>query len=140
MNQFQNRYFELARSGRVELNQVRFVCNDGDRKGIHVKSTLDNTYKLDSNTDESISFTDADLIVIKNVMDRPVEILLESIRLPQGRRAVFKPSRQATFTLSDKQVSATRAERELTLSAGESCTLHSSAWLPQGGAGRVMPV
>lgn len=122
------------------LNQIRLVCNDSDRKGLHVKSTLDNTYKLDGHTDESISFADDDLIVLKNCLERPCELLLESIRLPEGRRAIFRPSRQQSFALTDKAVSITRSERELTLGPGESCSLHSSCWLPQGGAGKVFPV
>lgn len=125
---------------KTTLNQIRFVCNDSDRKGIHIKSTLDNTYKLDGRTDESISWTDGDLIVIKNCMEQPCEILLESIRLPEGRRAVFRPSRQSAFTLVDKEVSETRSEKEFKLGPGESCTLTSSAWLPQGGEGRRFPV
>lgn len=124
----------------VELNQVRFVCNDGDRKGIHVKSTLDGTYKLDQHTDESISFTDDDLIAIKNCLERPCEILLESIRLPQGRRAIFKPSRQTTFTLVDKEASTTRSEHTLVLGPGETCMLRSDRWRSQGGDGRKFPV
>lgn len=124
----------------VVLNQIRFVCNDGDKKGIHVKSNLDSTYKLDTNTDESISFTDADLVVIQNKLERPVDILLESIRLLEGRRAIFSPSRQATFSLLDKRVSQVRSERELTLGPGESCTLRSSCWAPAAGHGAVFPV
>jgi len=122
------------------LNQIRFVCNDSDRKGLHIKSTLDATYRLEGKTDESISWSDNDLIVIKNVLERPCEILLESIRLMEGRRAILRPSRQGAFTLVDKQLSSVRNERELTLGPGESCTLTSSAWLPQGGAGAVFPV
>lgn len=125
---------------RVKLNQIRFVCNDGDRKGIHVKSTLDSTYKLDGKTDESISWTDDDLIVIKNVMERPVEILLESIRLPEGRKAIFRPARQGAFTLLDKSQSELRAERSLTLGPQEACTLHSSEWISKLGNGRTVPV
>jgi hypothetical protein len=124
----------------IELNQIRFVCNDGDRKGIHVKSSLEHTYKLDGRTDESISFTDEDLVVIKNCLERPCELLLEAVRLPAGRQAIFKPSRQPTFKLVSPQLSSVRCERELTLGAGESCVLRSSAWSPQGGPGAVFPV
>jgi hypothetical protein len=124
----------------VVLNRIRLVCNDSDRAGIHVKSNLDSTYRLDGRTDESLSFTDADLVVIQNKLERPCELLLEAIRLPEGRRAVLKPSRQAALTLTDKEVSATRSELDLVLGPGESCTIHSSCWMPQGGAGRVMPV
>lgn len=122
------------------MNKIRFVCNDGDKQGIHIKSTLDETHRLDTRTDESIAWTDDDLVVIQNKLERPVEILLESIRLPEGKRAIFRPSRQAHFTLVDKELSVTRSERSLTLGAGETCTLESSAWRPQGGAGKCMPV
>lgn len=127
-------------STKIAMNQIRFVCNDSDRKGIHIKSTLDETYKLDGKNDESISFTDEDLIVIKNCMDRPCELLLESIRLPEGRRAVFRPSRQSAFQLLSKEVSEVRSEKGLTLGPGESCTLTSSAWQPARGGGAVIPV
>ncbi len=125
---------------RIKLNQIRFVCPDSDRKGIHVKSTLDETYKLDGRTDETISFADDDLVVIKNVMDRPVAITLESVKLPDGRRAVVRPSRQAHFTLLDKGVSEHRSQRQLQLGGGESMTLTSSEWVPQATGGAVFPV
>lgn len=120
------------------MNQIRFVCNDGDRNGIHIKSTLDCTYRLDATTDESISWDDTDLVIIQNKLERRVEILLESIRLPDGRRAIFRPSRQAHFTLVDRTLSETRSERELVLGPGESCTLESSRWQPRSGPGRTL--
>lgn len=125
---------------RVKLNQIRFQCVDSDRKGIHVKSTFDSTFKLDGKTDETISFADEDLVVIKNVMDHPAQIKLESVTLPQGRRAIFRPSRQAHFTLVEKVISTQRCERAISLGSGESCTLTSSEWRPAGGNGRVFPV
>lgn len=124
----------------VELSQVRIVCNDTDKKGIHVKSTLDNTYKLDSHTDESISWTDADLIAIKNCLERPCEILFEAIRLPQGRRAIFKPARQSTYVMLSQEVSSTRCDYALTLGPGETCMLRTDRWTPQGGIGARFPV
>lgn len=120
------------------MNQIRFVCNDGDRNGIHIKSTLDSTYRLDTTTDESISWDDTDLVIIQNKLERKVEILLESTRLQDGRRAIFRPSRQPHFTLVDKSLSAIRSERALVLGPGESCTLESSLWQPKSGPGRVM--
>jgi hypothetical protein len=69
------------------------------------------------------------------VMDRPVEILLESIRLADGRRCIFHPSRQSTFNLTSKEESEVRSERELVLGPGEACTVHSSCWVPAAGAG-----
>lgn len=130
----------LEHRHECRLNQIRFVCNDGDRSGIHVKSNIDATHKLDTHTDESLSFTDADLVIIQNKLERRVEILLESIRLPEGRQAILKPARQATLKLVDKEVSLVRSSLALVLGPGESCTLHSSAWTPGTGNGRAMPV
>lgn len=124
----------------VMLNRIRFVCNDSDRQGIHVKSTLDATYKLDGKTDEAIAFTDDDMIVIQNKLERRVEILLETIRLPDGRRAIFRPSRAGSFTLVDKEVSEVRAEKDLVLGPGESMTLTTDRWVPQRTGGAVFPV
>jgi hypothetical protein len=136
----QNRWNTLNPATPIVLSQIRFVCNDGDRAGIHVKSNVDNTYKLDGRTDESISFTDGDLVVIQNKLERPCEILLEAIKLTDGRRAIVQPSRQATIAMTDKSVSSTRAELDLVLGPGESCTIRSSCWSPQGGPGQVFPV
>lgn len=122
------------------LSRIRFVCNDSDRRGIHVKSTLDNTYRLDGKTDDAIAFTDDDVIVIQNKMEHACEILLETVRLPEGRRAIFRPSRGASFSLLDKEVSELRCERELTLGPGESMTLHTDRWEAQEGRGAVFPM
>jgi hypothetical protein len=124
----------------VTLNRIRFVCNDSDRKGIHIKSTIDDTYRLDGKTDEAIAFTDDDVIVIQNKLERACEILLETIRLPDGRRAIFHPSRRAHFMLVDKEVSAVRSERELLLGPGESMTLVTDRWVPSTARGAVFPV
>lgn len=125
---------------RVTINQIRMVCNDSDRKGIHVKSTLDNTYKLDGKTDESIAWADDDLIAIKNVTERPIEILLESIRLPEGRIAILRPSRQGFKKLFSKEVSSVNCECDLTLGPGETCMLHSSEWMSRTSGGARFPV
>lgn len=124
----------------VEMNQIRFVCNDSDKKGIHIKSTLDGTYKLDGRTDESISFRDDDLVAIKNCLEHPCEVLLETIRLPGGRFALLTPSRQPTFKLFAKEQSRVHSECALTLGPGETCMLRSSLWMSEGGEGRKFPV
>lgn len=129
-----------SRSNAIALNRIRFVCNDSDRRGIHIKSTLDETYRLDGKTDEAIAFTDDDVIVIQNKLERACEILLETIRLPDGRRAIFRPSRGPSFTLLDKEVSEVRAEKDCVLGPGESMTLHTDRWEPRAGGGAVFPV
>lgn len=130
----------LERRQDVRLNQIRFVCNDGDKSGIHVKSNLDETHRLDAHTDEAISWTDNDLVIIQNKLERRVEILLEAIRLPEGRQAILKPSRQGTLKLVDKTISRVKSEANLVLGPGESCTLTSSCWTPGTGNGRAFPV
>jgi len=128
------------RNRKTLMNQIRFVCNDSDKKGVHVKSTLNDTEKLDGRTDETISWTDEDLIAIKNCLDRPTEILVESVRLPEGRQAIFSPSRQATFKLTSRDISEVHSCKSLILGPGESCMLRSSQWHPQAGGGAVIPV
>lgn len=122
-------------NNRVVLNQLRLICDDSDRRGLHVKSNIDRTEKLDGKTDESLSFTDGDLVILQNKLERPCTLILESIRLPEGRRAVLKPSRQRHQTLCGKEVSEVRSITELVLGAGESCVIHSSEWMPQQGGG-----
>lgn len=139
-NRFDDRAVPLNQGARIEMNQIRFVCNDSDKKGIHIKSTLDGTYKLDGRTDESISFRDDDLVAIKNCLEHPCQILLESIRLPHGRFALLSPSRQATFKLLDKEQSTIHSEKELVLGPGETCMVRSSMWQSEGGEGRRFPV
>lgn len=124
----------------VVLNQLRLLCDGSDRAGLHVKSNIDRTEKLDGKTDESLSFSDRDLVVLQNKLERECCIILEAIQLPEGRRAVLKPSRQRHQTLCDKKVSEMRSVVELTLGAGESCVIHSSAWMPQTGNGARIAV
>ena len=127
-------------SGRVVLNQLRLLCDGSDRKGLHVKSNIDRTEMLDGKTDESLSFTDGDLVILQNKLERECSVILEAIKLPEGRRAVLKPSRQRHQTLCDKNVSEVRSIVELTLGAGESCVIHSSEWTPQREGGARIPV
>ena len=115
-------------SERVELIQMRLKCKDGDRGSLHVKSTFDATEKMEHRTDESISFTDDDLVIIKNCRESPCEITLETIRLPLSSRIVCRPSRAGTFTLVHKDVSEVRFSRTLALGGGESIVCQSSQW------------
>lgn len=134
------RYQTSGKSGSIALNQLRLICDGSDRAGLHVKSNIDRTEKLDGKTDESLSFTDGDLVILQNKLERECSVILEAIRLPEGRRAVLKPSRQRHQTLCDKAVSELRSVVELTLGAGESCVIHSSQWTPQQGNGVRIPV
>ena len=127
-------------SARVVLSQLRLICDGSDRKGLHVKSNIDRTEKLDGKTDESLSYTDRDLVVLQNKLERSCCIILEALRMPEGRLAVLKPSRQPHRTLCGKDVSEVRSIIELELGPGESCVIHSSEWVPQRGNGARVAV
>ena len=122
------------------LNRVRLICTEADRGSLQVKSNLDSTYVLEHRTDEDICFTDDDLVAIQNKRGDHCRITLEIIRLPEGRRAVLRPSRQAHRTLLDPEVSPIRARTHLVLGGGETCMLHSSEWKGKIGGGAVFPV
>ena len=122
------------------LNRIRLTCRIGDKNTIHVKSNLDATHKLDHRTDEDLCFTDQDVVCIQNKRESRALITLKAIRLPDGRRAVLRPSRQAHLTLTDPEVSKIRAQAQLVLGGGESCMLTSSEFKGGVGAGRMMPV
>lgn len=113
---------------QVSLIQVRLVCKEGDRGSLHVKSTFDTTEKMEHRTDESISFTDDDLVIIKNCRESKCEIALETIRLPDAGRIVCRPSRQGSFVLTSKVVSEVRYQRKVCLGGGESIVMQSSRW------------
>jgi hypothetical protein len=117
-------------SERIELIQMRLVAKDGDRGSLHVKSTFDKTEKMEHRTDESISFTDDDLVIIKNCRESPCEITLETIRLPLPHRIVCRPSRSSAFTLVHKDVSEVRSAHTFRLGGGESLVCQSSQWKP----------
>lgn len=114
----------------ISLLQVRLICKEGDRGSLHVKSTFDATEKMEHRTDESISFTDDDLVVIKNCREAPCTIGLESIRLPDAGRIICRPSRQGSFTLTSKVASEIRCKRVVKLGGGESLVMQSSQWKP----------
>ncbi len=122
------------------LNRVRIVCSDGDRGSIHIKSNLDATYKLDHKTDEDICFTDADVVAIQNKRHDSCRITFEAIRLPDGRRALLRPSRQAHRDIVDPEVSSIRCRVEIVLGGGETCMLTSSEFKGQMTGGAVFPV
>ncbi len=122
------------------LNRIRLVCTEADRGSIHVKSNLDSTYQLDHRTDEDICFTDSDVVAIQNKRDSPCKITLEAIRLPDGRRALLRPSRQAHIALCDPEVSSVRHRTDVLLGGGETCVLTSSEFVGRAGGGAVFPV
>lgn len=115
-------------SERISLLQVRLVCKEADRGSLHVKSTFDRTEKLEHRTDESISFTDDDLVIIKNCRESKCEIKLETIRLNDASRIVCRPSRQSSFVLTSRVASEIRCSRKIALGGGESLVMSSSQW------------
>ena len=118
----------------VELNQIRLVCNDADRGSLHVKSTFDNTQKMEHRTDESISFPDDHIVIIKNMRESKCIIRLESIRLGEGKYFIIRPSRQPVKKLFTKRESEIRSSIAIALGGGESIVIQSSAWRsPQHG-------
>lgn len=117
-------------SGHVALIQVRLVCKEADRGSLHVKSTFDATEKMEHRTDESISFTDDDLVIIKNCRESACVIGLETIRLSDGSRIVCRPSRQGSFVLTSRVASEVRCARKIALGGGESLVMSSSQWKP----------
>lgn len=124
----------------VTLSRIRLICTEGDRASLHIKSTLDNTYKLDHKTDEDLAFTDEDLIAIKNQRQSPCKITLKVIELKNGRRALLTPSRGSAVTLLDPTVSQLRSECVITLGGGETCMMRTSLWEGKAGQGAVFPV
>jgi hypothetical protein len=127
--------FNRFSSQPIELNRIRLTVSDADRGCLHVKSTCANTEKLDIKTDEELAFTDNDLIVIKNCREAPCELSFTSIRLPGGRRAILRPSRQAAQSLMDKEVSEVRSRASIRLGGGEALTIVSSSWAAGRGQG-----
>ena len=122
------------------LNRIRLVCREGDRASLHVKSNLDSTYKMEHRTDEDISFTDEDVVAIQNKRGTACSITLETIRAPDGRRILLRPSRQPHISLTDPEVSKIRSTYTLTLGGGETCVLTSSEFKGRSGGGAVFPV
>jgi hypothetical protein len=122
------------------LNRIRLVCTDADRGSIHVKSNIDSTYRMEHRTDEDICFTDSDVVVVQNKRSDPCTVTFEAIRLPEGRRALFRPSRSAHVSLVDPEVSSIRKSIKIRLGGGESCVLTSSEFKGQVGGGAAVPV
>lgn len=122
------------------LNRIRLLCSEGDRGSIHVKSNIDSTYQLEHRTDEDICFTDEDVVVIQNKREDPCTLTFEAIRLPDGRRALFRPSRQAHVNIVDPEVSPIHKSITLRLGGTESCVLTSSEFVGRTGGGSIGPV
>jgi hypothetical protein len=122
------------------LNRIRLICAEGDKGSIHVKSNIDATHRLDHKTDEDICFTDSDVVAIQNKREDACAITLEAIRLPDGRRAMLRPSRQPHVHLVDPEVSSVRCRIRIQLGGGETCVLTSSEFKGQAGGGARFPV
>ena len=122
-------------SGIVELNQIRFVCNDADRGSLKVLSSFDKSEVMEHRTDESISFPDDHIVVVKNRRESTCVIRLETIRLSSGKRFILAPSRQCTKQLLSKHDSEVNTSIAIALGGGESVTIRSSAWRPHKGLG-----
>lgn len=130
----------LNSSRPVALSKIRLICSSAQRNGIQIKSTLDNTYKLDHTVDEDIAFTDEDLIAIRNNSGAVCDLTLKAIQLKDGRRAILSPARRGHVTLIDPEISPIRSECTLTLGVDETCMLRTSLWQGRAGAGAAFPV
>lgn len=130
-----NRAFQPFAGPRFALARVRLTCRQGDRGSLEVRSTCGATQKLEATTDEDLAFSDNDLIVIKNVRHDPCELKFRALELPDGRRAIFRPSRQGSQTIYDARVSELRAECTVKLGGGESLTIVTSEWIAGRGQG-----
>jgi hypothetical protein len=128
-------FAQFAPDRPVALSRIRLTCAEGDRGSLHVKSTCGPTQKLDSKTDEDICFTDNDLIVIKNCREDACELKFSALQLPDGRYAVFRPSRQATQTAYDPSVSEVRSSVTVKLGGFESLVIVNSQWVAGRGQG-----
>lgn len=126
---------ELDLDRRIALNQVRLRCTDADRGSLEVKSTFDRTERMEHRTDEAISFTDDDLVIIKNRRESPCTITLETIRVPNSAGIVCRPSRQGSFQLRSREDSEIATKRTVTLGGGEALTISSSVWRPRQRGG-----
>lgn len=135
-------FFANARDRRVVFSRVRLTCTEADRASLHVKSTCGPTHKLESKTDEDIAFTDNDLVIIKNCREDACTLKFRALELPDGRQAIFRPSRQATEKIFDSRVSEVKCEYTVKLGGWESLVLVTSEWVAGRGqgAGTVMIV
>jgi hypothetical protein len=122
------------------MNRVRLICKEGERHSLLIKSNLDATYRMESKTDEDIYFMDESVVVIQNKREEPCAISIEALRLPDGRRAVLRPSRQAHRWIVDPEVSQVHNRIDLVLGGTESCVLTSSEFKGRTGGGAVFPV
>ncbi len=115
---------------RVALLQVRLRCDEGDRGSLEIKSTFDKSERMEHRTDEAISFTHDDLVIIRNRRESPCRIALESIALGSGESLYCRPSRQGAFRLLARECSSVHSTRSIRLGGGESLVIQSSRWRP----------
>jgi hypothetical protein len=136
------RRFSTRQGPGFALSKVRLTCGEADRGSLHVKSTCGPTVKLETKTDEDIAFSDQDLVIIKNCRESPCTLKFRALELPEGRQAIFRPSRQATQKIYDSRVSEVRSEYTVTLGGWEALVIVTSEWVAGRGqgAGAVMVV
>lgn len=120
---------------RIELNQIRLVCNASDRGAIKVLSSFDKSEVMEHKTDESISFPDDHIVVIKNRRESACVVRLETIRLGSGKRFILQTSRQATRTLKSKHDSEIGTTVAIALGGGEALTIRTNLWRAPTGHG-----
>ena len=122
-------------SAQIALSRVRMTCAEADRGSLHVKSTCGPTHKLESKTDEDIAFTDNDLVIIKNCREDPCTLKFKALELPDGRQAIFRPSRQGAQKIFDARVSEVRSEYTVRLGGFEALVIVTSEWVAGRGCG-----
>lgn len=116
------------------MNGVRFTCTEGDKGSISIRSTLDKSYRLDHRTDEEISFSDEDIVVIKNHREDPCQVKFQGSRLKEGKRAILRSSRRGTQTVRQGE------ELSYIMAGGEVITMMSDEWRAKLGPGQSMVV
>lgn len=112
-----------------ELLAVRLKCVEADKGSLSVMSTIDQTYRLDTRSDELVRFTSEDVVVIKNRREDPCKVEFVGDTVPS--RVVLRPSRQAqsAYTLRAGET------LEFIMGGGETITLTADSWIPQTGRG-----
>lgn len=122
---------------KIALNRVRLRCLEADRGTLTVSSTIDQTHRMEHRTDEDINFSDFDLVAIKNRRGTVCSVLFEAIALPEGRRAVFRPSMQerSAYTILDPALSNIKSKIRIDMKPFETIMLSSSEFRARTGAG-----
>lgn len=105
------------------INKFRIKVMDGQTDAIRFLSSMDRTSNLTQRTDEECVIGRDEVCVIKNLSDSPACLLLIGHdHSNECGRTVFRPSRQAMFTLWKAR------EVVLVLEPGESCPIQCEAF------------